>query len=66
MIRVGRKDVSRIEAVDENSIKRVISKVYAVVDGKLKLVWEAIMSCFGSGFWIQNRPWINNNGWKNK
>jgi hypothetical protein len=23
------------------------------------------MSCFGSGFWIQNRPWINNNGWKN-
>jgi hypothetical protein len=24
------------------------------------------MSCFGSGFWIQNRPWINNNGWKNK
>ena len=38
MIRVGRKDVSRIEAVDENSIKRVISKVYAVVDGELKLV----------------------------
>jgi hypothetical protein len=38
MIRVGRKDVSRIEAVDENKIKRVISKVYAVVDGKLKLV----------------------------
>jgi hypothetical protein len=24
------------------------------------------MSCFGSGFWIKNRPWINNNGWKNK
>lgn len=38
MIRVGRKDVSRIEAVDGNKIKKVISKVYAVVDGKLKLV----------------------------
>lgn len=38
MIRVGRKDVSRIEAVDKNGVKRVISKVYTVVDGKLKLV----------------------------
>lgn len=38
MIRVGRKDVSRIEAVDENGVKRVISKVYTVIDGKLKLV----------------------------
>lgn len=66
MIRVGRKEISHIEAADNNGVKRVITRVYAVVDNELKLVWEAIRSCFGSGWWITNRPWINNNAWKNK
>lgn len=30
-----------------------------------KLVWEAISSCFGSGFWINNRPWSNTDAWRN-
>ena len=30
-----------------------------------KLVWEAVRSCFGKGFWIQTYPWDNNDGWKN-
>lgn len=65
MINVGRKDISRIE-LDDNGIKRVITKIYAEVNGELKLIWEAIRSCFGSGWWINNRPWINNNAWKNE
>ena len=30
------------------------------------LVWEAISSCFGSGYWIDNRPWSNTDGWRNE
>lgn len=30
-----------------------------------KLVWEAIRSCFGSGYWKNDAPWLNNDGWKN-
>lgn len=63
MINIGRKEVSRIE-LDDNGIKRVITKVYTVVGEEVKLIWEAIRSCFGSGFWINERPWINNNNWK--
>ena len=37
MINVGRKEISRIE-LDDNGTKRVISKIYAEVDGKLKLI----------------------------
>ena len=37
MINVGRKEISRIE-LDDNGTKRVIAKVYKVVDGKLKLI----------------------------
>lgn len=30
-----------------------------------KLVWEAITSCFGSGRWLNERPWKNTDSWKN-
>lgn len=29
------------------------------------LVWEAIRSCFGKGYWISRYPWSNKDGWKN-
>ena len=48
MINIGRKEISQIE-LDDNGTKRSISKIYAYVDDKLMLIWEAIRSCFGSG-----------------
>lgn len=41
---------------------RAISAVYKGT----KLVWQAIRSCFGSGFWVNVKPWLDNEGWKNK
>lgn len=41
--------------------KRTISAIYK----GSKLVWQAIRSCFGSGSWIKEKPWLNNEGWKN-
>lgn len=29
------------------------------------LVWEAILGCFTKGYWINNRRWTNDRGWKN-
>ena len=29
------------------------------------LVWEAIRSCFGKGYWIGRYPWNGKDGWKN-
>lgn len=40
---------------------RVVSAVYLGA----KVVWEAISSCFGSGMWINDRPWSNTDGWRN-
>lgn len=28
-------------------------------------VWEAIRSCFGKGYWINDKPWSDTDGWKN-
>lgn len=41
--------------------KKVVSAVYRGA----KLIWEAISSCFGKGFWNNSAPWSNQDGWKN-
>lgn len=33
------------------------------LDGQL--IWQSVRSCFGSGAWINQKPWINEEGWKN-
>lgn len=30
-----------------------------------RLVWQYIRSCFGRGYWINEKPWSNTDGWKN-
>ena len=29
------------------------------------LIWQGIRSCFGGGFWINDKPWLDEEGWKN-
>jgi hypothetical protein len=31
----------------------------------LRLVWQAVRSCFGSGIWVPSKPWLGNENWKN-
>lgn len=50
------KNVTRITTFDK-AIIRVIAAG--------KVIWELISSCFGSGYWINERPWINSDGWNN-
>lgn len=30
------------------------------------ILWQAIDSCFGAGYWINSRAWKNQDAWKNK
>lgn len=29
------------------------------------LVWQAVRSCFGKGYWINDNPWDNDDAWEN-
>lgn len=40
---------------------KVISAVYL----GSRLIWEAVNSCFGSGFWIKEKAWSNTDSWHN-
>lgn len=41
--------------------EKAISSVYYGA----KLVWEMILSCFGKGWWVNDKPWSNKDAWKN-
>lgn len=28
------------------------------------LIWQSVRSCFGSGWWIDDKPWLDDEGWK--
>lgn len=55
-IYIGGKEITAVTAYG-----KVITAIYA----GSRLVWQAIRSCFGAGFWVNEKPWINEEGWKN-
>lgn len=40
-------------------------KVVQAVYYGAHLVWQAIWSCFGAGYWRNDYPWKNEDCWKN-
>lgn len=56
MIKIGSKEISGIG---------IGSKAIVAVYKGAQLVWQSVTSCFGSGYWINNYPWKNTDGWKN-
>ncbi len=38
--------------------------VQALYRGAVK-IWEAVSSCFGSGWWRSDKPWKDGDAWKN-
>lgn len=61
-----RKDNDEIKQVTSiykgtESGSKVISAVYL----GLKLIWQYIKSCFGRGYWINDKMWSNTDAWAN-
>lgn len=42
--------------------KKVLAAVYAGT----QLVWLAVSSCFGAGYWTKEKAWSNKEAWSNK
>jgi hypothetical protein len=40
-------------------------KIFQATYKGIYLIWQAVRSCFGSGSWINIKPWLNDEGWKN-
>lgn len=52
-----------------NKVSKVTEQTIGAVYKGSQLVWltvyNAIKSCFGSGTWIQDKPWLDSDYWKN-
>ena len=44
-------------------ITRIKEKV-AVYWGEM-LKWQSVRSCYGRGYWIPEKPWVDGDTWKN-
>lgn len=57
-----------IQLIDHTN--KVIQKDIGAIYKGSQLIWltvkSAIKSCFGSGTWISNKPWLGTDYWKNK
>ncbi len=64
IIKIQQNILDTIESIQQKTQK----SIGAVYKGS-RLVWrtiyDVISSCFGSGTWIQDKPWIKDDTWKN-
>lgn len=59
------KDITNIYQYINGTYKSLDS-IYHYIDGTMKLIWASIRSCFGSGFWVGEKPWLGMESWKNE
>lgn len=55
MIHAGDREITAVYVG-----KRAVTAVYVGA----RLVWQAIRSCFGAGYWRGDKPWSRTDGWK--
>lgn len=44
---------------------KIGKKVITYVKQKMLVLYEAILSCFGKGYWVNDAPFLNDDGWVN-
>lgn len=44
---------------------KIGKRVITYVKQKMLVLYEAILSCFGKGYWVNDAPFLNNDGWVN-
>lgn len=70
MIHFNDKEIDSIQIKGDGEDVRVpkgtneIMYLYSRQNGSLATLWEAINSCFGSGYWIDEKPWSDDDAWK--
>lgn len=47
-----------------NTATGLIGKSLAEIRTAEGVIWQAIRSCFGRGHWVEDKPWLDDDSWK--
>lgn len=69
MIFKGGKLITQVQkSITDLTNNQAVQKNIGAIYQGTKLVWRtvynAIKSCFGSGTWLGDKPWIDSDNWK--
>lgn len=59
MLRIGKEAVGAMRIGKER-----VEALFVIAGGKAVKIWEGVRSCFGSGAWLEEKPWIDDDAWK--
>ena len=63
-VRTNDDVLKQVTSIYKGSVSGSAVTVSAVYLG-LKLIWQYVKSCFGRGYWINEKMWSNSDGWVN-
>ena len=49
-----------------DGVLRTATEVWRATGTGLRLLWQAVRSCFGSGLWKGAKPWLGSERWRGK
>ena len=64
MVNSNSNEIQTIKVLIDG-VEKEILEVYQIVNSNTNILFEAIKSCFGLGFWRNEKGWINPEGWRN-
>lgn len=64
VLQVQQDVLEMVEAVQER-VQKNIGSIYKGTQLVWLTVYNAVKSCFGSGTWLGDKPWLGTDQWKN-
>ena len=59
------KDILELVEQVQQRVQKNIGAIYKGSQLVWLTVYDAVRSCFSSGTWLQDRPWLKDDSWKN-
>lgn len=66
MIIINGKELTELHYVGFDNVEHNIEEKWYVDENRVPhLVWQSVRSCFGAGYWRDDKPWLDTEAWNN-